>query len=117
MYEELVKNLRYLAKQGTRYGVATITMRAAADAIEELEREYESVSDSLNHSVELVRKYQERDAVRHGRWIKSEDAFGCYCSVCNCNMPMFLDTWYDWYYSATPYCPKCGAKMDQGGDV
>lgn len=33
-------------------------MKKAADAIEELSREYESMVESLNESVELVRKLQ-----------------------------------------------------------
>lgn len=50
--------------------------------------------------------------VRHGHWIKSEDADDGYCSVCKCDMPMYREDW-EWEYSETPYCPNCGAKMDE----
>lgn len=36
MYDELVKALRNMSKMGTKYGMAVIKMREAADAIEEL---------------------------------------------------------------------------------
>lgn len=45
-----------------------------------------------------------RDAVRHGRWIIDEwDTPNC--SVCGCSG---IDDYY-----ATPYCPHCGASMDE----
>ena len=47
MYEELVETLRETADK---------RMHEAADAIEELSREYESIAKSLAESVELVRK-------------------------------------------------------------
>lgn len=50
------------------------------------------------------------EPVRHGHWIKSEDADDGYCSVCKCDMPMYKEDW-EWKYSETPYCPNCGAKM------
>lgn len=37
-YTELVKDLRSLAKHGTRYGMAVVSIREAADAIEELQK-------------------------------------------------------------------------------
>lgn len=51
MYDELVALLR------KKYDKAPMVMEAA-DAIEELSREYESIAKSLNESVELVRKLQ-----------------------------------------------------------
>ena len=51
--------------------------------------------------------------VRHGRWIKESDG-GTRCSVCNKQVrdvtgggdePVDL--------SDMPYCPKCGARMDE----
>ena len=36
MYDELVKALRDMSKMGMKYGMAVVTMREAADAIEEL---------------------------------------------------------------------------------
>ena len=38
MYEELVERLRFLAKQGKRYGMAVVSFQEAADAIEELQK-------------------------------------------------------------------------------
>ena len=35
-YTEIIERLRFYSHQGTRYGMAVITMAAAADAIEEL---------------------------------------------------------------------------------
>ena len=50
------------------------------------------------------------EEVKHGRWIRTgEDG---YCSVCKCDMPMFRNDW-KWEYTETPYCPNCGAKMDE----
>jgi len=47
-------------------------------------------------------------AERHGRWIRTgEDG---YCSICNCDMPMYKEDW-EWRYLETPYCPNCGAIM------
>jgi len=66
-YEDLVKSLRYCAeydcttvcpRAGTGNGCITRLKKEAADAIEELSREYESIAKSLNESVELVRKLQ-----------------------------------------------------------
>lgn len=56
MYEELVKRLRttYDADVIKNHGI----LLEAADAIEELSQEYESVAKSLTESVELVRKLQ-----------------------------------------------------------
>ena len=50
-------------------------------------------------------------AERRGRWIRTgEDG---YCSICNCDMPMYKEDW-EWRYLETPYCPNCGARMDGG---
>lgn len=40
------------------------------------------------------------EPVRHGHW--DEDMSGCWCSCC--------DDVFDFSY---PYCPNCGAKMDE----
>ena len=56
MYDGLVALLR------KKYDKAPMVMEAA-DAIEELSREYESIAASLNESVELVQKLQQP------RWI------------------------------------------------
>lgn len=66
MYEEMVGDLRYCDKgdcngcrrytKDTRF--CNTLLRDAADAIEELSREYESIEKSLTESVELARKLQ-----------------------------------------------------------
>ena len=48
-------------------------------------------------------------AERRGRWIRTEE--DGYCSICNCDMPMYKEDW-EWRYLETPYCPNCGAKME-----
>jgi hypothetical protein len=71
MYEELVRQLRTCIDEnipcenaGCGYkpfgneDCIDQLMRRAADAIEELSREYESIAKSLTESVELVRKLQ-----------------------------------------------------------
>ena len=61
-YEELVTRLRKRSKElPERFSKNEENIRlflAAADAIEELSREYESIAASLTESVELVRKLQ-----------------------------------------------------------
>ena len=51
-----------------------------------------------------------RDAERHGRWIYQEDddLFEAWvdCSVCHIST-----------LGETPYCPNCGAKMDEEGEA
>ena len=63
--------------------------------------------DSINNIAEaVVRKIAvDAEPVRHGHW-KKTITWWIYCSVCGseppseCNIP-------------TPYCPWCGAKMDE----
>lgn len=51
--------------------------------------------------------------VRHGHWIipNNDILVSCICSVCN---------WRGYYYeddvSNEPFCPHCGAKMDESID-
>lgn len=54
MYDELVERLRFLAKQGKRYGMAVVSFQEAADAIEELSREYESLAKTVNETAEWL---------------------------------------------------------------
>lgn len=58
MYDELAERLREKAGAFDYQGwiETAIDYELAADAIEELSREYESIAASLNESVELVRK-------------------------------------------------------------
>ena len=59
MYEELVKRLIHDTELLSQDGWAAGLFTDAADAIEELSREYESIAKSLTESVELVRKLQQ----------------------------------------------------------
>ena len=50
--------------------------------------------------------------VKHGRWVKNEAESALHvepiydCSACH--------NWQAWGdYECTPYCPNCGAKMDE----
>ena len=56
MYEKMVERLRKAAGHAIDY--PDTLYDDAADAFEELSREYESIAESLNESVELVRKLQ-----------------------------------------------------------
>lgn len=60
MYGELVKSLRNMSKMGTKYGMAVVKMRDAADAIEEL-------ITKLNHADEQIMKLVE--AAEERCWI------------------------------------------------
>ncbi len=79
------------------------------DLLPELPRE------NKDENTEIVKAYKEgyeqgkKDAERLGRWIRTgEDG---YCSICNCDMPMYKEDW-EWRYLETPYCPNCGARME-----
>lgn len=53
--------------------------------------------------------------VVHGRWVDMGDF--CQCSACKSVKLKEIDTYYGkaaWI--KTPYCPRCGAKMDGGGE-
>lgn len=65
----------------------------------------------------LVKGAPTVDPVKHGRWLYIGDETiedGGYCSVCNQQQPAF---WWlkAWRYAETPYCPECGARMDEEG--
>ena len=65
MYDELVKSLRNMSKMGTKYGMAVVKMREAADAIEKLCGLCASQSKDCS---EAVAKYLELWA-KQPRWI------------------------------------------------
>ena len=51
--------------------------------------------------------------VRHGRWIKESDG-GTMCSVCNKRVRDVTGGWDEPVdLSDMPYCPKCGARMNE----
>lgn len=56
------------------------------------------------------------EPVRHGRWIKESDG-GTRCSVCNKRVRDVTGGWDEPVdLSDMPYCPKCGARMDEEED-
>lgn len=56
------------------------------------------------------------EPVRHGRWIKESDG-GTRCSVCNKRVRDVTGGWDEPVdLSDMPYCPKCGARMDEEVD-
>lgn len=67
MYEELVMRLHQRIALTTAGSPLQDDLQKAADAIEELSREYESIAASLNESVELVSKLQSP------RWVSVEE--------------------------------------------
>ena len=42
--------------------------------------------------------------VKHGHWVEQSDCDELVCSCCNGGYTL---------YDETPYCPNCGAKMDE----
>ena len=51
--------------------------------------------------------------VKRGRWIKESDG-GTRCSVCNKRVRDVTGGWDEpGDLSDMPYCPKCGARMDE----
>ena len=68
------------------------------------------VCDSLTEMV--INNTVDAVPVVHAHWIRSEDADDGYCSVCHCDMPMYREDW-KWKYVETPFCPHCGAIMDE----
>ena len=67
----------------------------------------ETIRDYINGVDKKLRELP--SAERRGRWIRTgEDG---YCSICNCDMPIYKEDW-EWRYLETPYCPNCGARME-----
>ena len=89
-YVELVDKLRRLSKNGTRYGIAVITMSEAADAIEELQLKQ-----------------------KHGTW-KMKELYQGVCSECGHKQrgDQFNNT-YIFKPKNYKYCPNCGANMQE----
>ena len=69
----------------------------------------------------------EAEPVRHGKWMK-HDLGETYCSKCHSRIPFihrfdaypdccmdYEDMQWDEEIDRTPYCPRCGAKMDLEG--
>nr|DAM04346.1 MAG TPA: hypothetical protein [Caudoviricetes sp.] len=45
--------------------------------------------------------------VRHGRWINTNKEVEQMCKCSECGYPI------SYFWSRTPYCPNCGARMDK----
>lgn len=63
--------------------------------------------------VELTRNYiasvpaAEAAEVRHGRWVNTNKEVERMCKCSECGYPI------SYFWSRTPYCPNCGARMDK----
>ena len=107
MFDELVAKLR---DHNACIGIKTLD--EAADVIEELSREYESIAKSLNESVELVRKLQSphwipvterlpeilHTVIVSGRMkYEWETGFFRFVDVATYTEGEFFETYNDWY--------------------
>lgn len=45
--------------------------------------------------------------VRHGRWVNTKKEVEQICKCSECGYPI------SYFWSRTPYCPNCGARMDK----
>lgn len=64
--------------------------------------DYQSMERTVN-KLRIALAYAE--LVRHGRWEEDEARIKDQCSVCGLSV--------NWSQYKTPYCPFCGAKMDE----
>lgn len=66
-----------------------------------------SWADAFKVFAEMVRDERTVDIepVKHGHWIEDEARIRDQCSVCGLSV--------NWSQYKTPYCPLCGAKMDE----
>lgn len=62
-------------------------------------------SDAVDKVLEMLDKQQTVDNVKHGHWV-TKDSMAIECSCCK-----GVD------YMRTPYCWRCGAKMDEAVEV
>lgn len=63
--------------------------------------------------VEECRHFKaEGDEIKHGHWVKGQKENSYYCSNCTWSIP------YNKLGKPvfSPFCYKCGAKMDEGGE-
>ena len=79
--------------------------------------EYDHYTSGFDEAVTRVENFPAADVepVKRGRWIKESDG-GTRCSACNKRVRDVtggLDEPVD--LSDMPYCPKCGARMNEEG--
>jgi SpoU rRNA methylase family enzyme len=55
MYDGLIKALRDMSKMGMKYGMAVITTREAADAIEELQADKTALNGTVTNLLEQIK--------------------------------------------------------------
>lgn len=74
-------------------------------------KEYDQNAHCCHRWTKVIRntvndlKTQGYEIVRHGRWIEDEARIKDQCSACGLSV--------NWSQYKTPYCPFCGAKMDE----
>jgi DNA-directed RNA polymerase subunit RPC12/RpoP len=73
---------------------------------------YTATALAYNNGYEQGYEQGKKDAVKHGRWVYDEHEMEYSCSVCLCEAPVGMTTYY-----TTDYCPHCGSRMDGGNDV
>lgn len=61
----------------------------------------------VDAAIEVVKKQELIDTVKHGKWIERESIISC--SVCMMDWDKNSNC-----YEIFHYCPNCGAKMDMG---
>ena len=68
-----------------------------------------SILNSVKPNIQVVKKQNPIDTVKHGHWIhgSSSENIRVTCSECGYKVNYFWDSWQD-----AKYCPHCGAKMD-----
>ena len=115
-YEKLVETLRWTANE---YKGSIIdeydkdTMNAAADAIEALEKQIDSIeNDKTNLEADIINLEIALDKAntqlpKRGEWIGRQNHKKC--SVCGKQAIYDVALYTD---MKTPYCPHCGAKME-----
>lgn len=124
-YTELIERLRSCSRQGTRYGIAVVTMADAAAAIEDMAKHITEMHERVT-VLQIARGELEAEVKRLepkcGKWIKTEEMeWGIYpfkkktCSVCDCKIDhIFMLACMDYFDDRDTvfhYCPNCGAKM------
>ena len=81
----------------------------AIEILSEMRSEYNLFGDEEEatryHVLSWAIKQMNAEHVRHGHWKEDEARIKDQCSVCGLSV--------NWSLYKTPYCPFCGAKMDE----